>query len=64
MLHDGGRSIDQRALKGSPKIEFFLITQVIWKQFLSVIHNHMVDFMEGNRILRTSLKVIALQVYG
>ena len=35
MLRDGGRSIDQRALKGTPKIEFFLITQVIYGSGIS-----------------------------
>ena len=56
MLCDGGRNKYQRALKGSPNFQFFLITGHLcfWKWFISVIHDHVVDSMEGNLIQRTS----------
>ena len=46
-------SVDQRALQWSPNIEFFLIPQIIHgsaNSFLSVIHDLVVDSMEGNPI--------------
>ena len=50
---DGGYSIDQRALKESPKIELFSNHPShlwFWNQFLSVIHYHAVISMQANPI--------------
>ena len=46
-LCDSGHSVDQRALKESPNIEYFLITQVTYKQCICVIHNSLTGFSRG-----------------
>ena len=63
--HHGSHSIYQWAFKESTKIDCFLITQVTFsseKKFLSVLHDHVIDSMEGNSIKKTRQKFIRLWV--